>query len=337
MEGADGEGGGRLGMNYKMRREYSIKYLRIITNTECNLKCYFCHKEGNLGTSRNDRLSVDEILACAQMFYSLGFRKFKLLGGEPSLRRDVPLLISRIRSFSEKIDISMVSNGCAVVEQYGLYKSAGLNRINISLHSFTASRFCSRNFGSINELKKTFYAVEFLNERGMLSKVNYVLLRNDNENELPELLKWVGDHKLTLNILNVIYGPESESALKSKRYEYSDIKELLLKYYNPVKCEVTSSLESLPMTAYTLENGAKIKFKDFKLNDNPPYKLCNSCQYFQYCIEGTRAVKLNSEGEVQLCTFYRPESTFPLVKVLREEGYSNVFAQLHVFLEDMIR
>ncbi|MEM3653592.1 MAG: radical SAM protein, partial [Candidatus Bathyarchaeia archaeon] len=111
-----------------------VTNLRISITELCNLKCFYCHKEGMNSSSRE--LKADEIFKITKAALRLGIDRFKLTGGEPLIRKDVCEIISKIASLGEKVkDISMTTNGVLFANLASrLYKS-GLKRVNISLPS----------------------------------------------------------------------------------------------------------------------------------------------------------------------------------------------------------
>ena len=82
--------------------KYSIlkktEYLRISANTECNLNCKYCHNEGE--EKKSGQLPKNELLLFTKMLFDIGVKKIKFIGGEPMLRKDLPEIISAIRSWS---------------------------------------------------------------------------------------------------------------------------------------------------------------------------------------------------------------------------------------------
>ncbi len=122
----------------------TVDYLRISLIDRCNFRCQYCMPEGaELDyILRQELLTHEELLTLLEeVFIPVGFRKFRLTGGEPLLRPGVVDLVRAIASFPETQDLSMTTNGFLLTKMaQGLY-DAGLRRINISLDSFDPETF----------------------------------------------------------------------------------------------------------------------------------------------------------------------------------------------------
>ncbi|MEM4033624.1 MAG: radical SAM protein, partial [Sulfolobales archaeon] len=94
----------------------------------------FCHREGSQYIV-SDELSFDDIGILAEALSNVGIRKYKVTGGEPLLRSDVVDIIRVLKDYGKAEDLSMTTNGFYLGEYIGDLVDAGLNRINISLHT----------------------------------------------------------------------------------------------------------------------------------------------------------------------------------------------------------
>lgn len=121
-----------------------VDYLRISLIDRCNFRCQYCMPEGEELNYllKQDLLTQQEIITLLQeVFIPLGFRKFRLTGGEPLLRPDIVEIVRNIASFPETQDISMTTNGYLLANLAQDLYNAGLKRINISLDSLSAETF----------------------------------------------------------------------------------------------------------------------------------------------------------------------------------------------------
>ncbi|MDJ0511167.1 MAG: GTP 3',8-cyclase MoaA [Crocosphaera sp.] len=169
-----------------------VDYLRISLIDRCNFRCQYCMpEEAELNyILRQDLLTHEEIITLLEtVFIPLGFRKFRLTGGEPLLRPGVVELVKDIASLSATEDLSMTTNGYLLASlAEDLYK-AGLKRINISLDSLN-----SETFNSIigrpksNLWQHTWLGIKTAYEVGFDPlKLNVVVIPGVNEKEIEPL------------------------------------------------------------------------------------------------------------------------------------------------------
>lgn len=122
----------------------TIDYLRISLIDKCNFRCQYCMPEGaKLNYVLNQELLTNqEILSLVRdVFIPLGFRKFRLTGGEPLLRPDVVDLVRDLAQLPETEDLAMTTNGFLLANLAQPLYDAGLKRINISLDSLNPETF----------------------------------------------------------------------------------------------------------------------------------------------------------------------------------------------------
>lgn len=138
-------------------------------------------EEGMLWMHRDELLTFEEIARVVRILVSLGVSHVRLTGGEPLMRRDLPLLIQMIRPGIE--DLALTTNGYFLADHVHELRSSGLDRINISLDSLDAGRFAA--MVRRDDFARVWAGVE-ASERAGLSpiKLNVVLIRNVNENEI---------------------------------------------------------------------------------------------------------------------------------------------------------
>jgi cyclic pyranopterin phosphate synthase len=109
----------------------------------CNFNCYFCHNEGQPKTitaNTPEFLTPADYGWISKLAFDYGFRKFKITGGEPTLRQDLSEIISQIKAAGVQ-DLSMITNGARLKFVSAMLKKAGLGRVNVSLYSLNPKTF----------------------------------------------------------------------------------------------------------------------------------------------------------------------------------------------------
>ena len=111
-------------------------YLRISLTERCSLRCVYCMPEDGVDLTPSEKLlSVDETVRLAGMFVRAGVTKIRLTGGEPTVRRDLPDIVSSLDALRPHglQDVSITTNGIALKRMLPSLKAAGLDRVNLSL------------------------------------------------------------------------------------------------------------------------------------------------------------------------------------------------------------
>ncbi|MEX2527472.1 MAG: GTP 3',8-cyclase MoaA [Gemmatimonadota bacterium] len=163
----------------------TIEYLRISVTDKCNLRCVYCMPmEGLPWLSRDEILSYEEIAGIVATMAGMGLRRVRITGGEPLVRKDLPLLVEQLSRIREIEDISLSTNGVLLADQADALRDAGLNRINLSLDSLEPQRVdsISRRTGVFPKVMAGLDAAERVGFAPI--KLNVVLIRGENDHEL---------------------------------------------------------------------------------------------------------------------------------------------------------
>jgi GTP 3',8-cyclase len=172
--------------------------LRISVTDKCNFRCTYCMPKDVFGPGykflpQDALLTFEEITRFARISTELGVEKIRLTGGEPTLRRDLPKLIELLAQLrnarGEPIDLTLTTNGSTLVKQARALKSAGLNRITVSLDSLDDATFKAMNdvdFPVADVLK----GIDAAQAAGLAPiKVNMVVKRGVNDTGITHIAK----------------------------------------------------------------------------------------------------------------------------------------------------
>ena len=120
----------------------SHQYLRISLTDRCNFRCQYCMPhEGMVWQPKETLLTYEEIERLARIFVRLGVTKIRLTGGEPTVREDLPVLIQKLSRIEGLQHLAMTTNGTSLSQWGSVYKTSGLNSVNISLDTLNPQRF----------------------------------------------------------------------------------------------------------------------------------------------------------------------------------------------------
>mmetsp|Transcript_15484 Transcript_15484/g.39968 ORF Transcript_15484/g.39968 Transcript_15484/m.39968 type:complete len:404 (-) Transcript_15484:351-1562(-) len=161
-------------------------YLRMSLTERCSLRCVYCMPEDGVNLTPSSRLlTTDETLRIARLFVRAGVDKIRLTGGEPTVRPDLPEIVSALNELRPMglRQIAMTSNGIALPRKLPKLVSNGLDRLNLSLDTLDRQRFVqlTRRDG----LARVLEAIDLALELGMAPlKLNVVLMAGTNDDEL---------------------------------------------------------------------------------------------------------------------------------------------------------
>jgi len=167
--------------------------LRISVIDRCNFRCPYCMPDEAYPASHaflraRERLDFDEIERLARVFVSLGVRKLRLTGGEPLLRRDLPVLVARLAAIEGVEDLALTTNGALLPRYVVPLRDAGLQRLTLSMDSVDAEVF-RRMSGGRGELAQIEAAIAAAEAAGFARlKINCVVMRGVNDDGLLDLV-----------------------------------------------------------------------------------------------------------------------------------------------------
>ena len=170
-----------------------IHYLRISLTDHCNLRCLYCMPEEMTFRPSAELLQDDEILRLVRLFARLGFTKFRLTGGEPTIRAGIVPLVEAIAHTPGVRTLTMTTNGVLFSHLAAPLAQAGLQRVNFSLDTLEPDKFQRlTRFGSLDQVWAGIQAAE---RAGFIPiKINSVVVRDYNQVDAIELARLTLDH-----------------------------------------------------------------------------------------------------------------------------------------------
>lgn len=164
----------------------SITYLRVSLTDRCNYRCTYCMpEEGVELVPRSEVLSFEEIERLVRVFAGLGVRRLRLTGGEPTVRKDMALLVARLAVVPGIDEVVMTTNGHILADLAGRLRAAGMAEVNVSLDTLDPDRF--RALTRRGDLARVVAGIDAALAAGMKVKLNAVALRGFNEGELAAI------------------------------------------------------------------------------------------------------------------------------------------------------
>lgn len=182
-------------------------YLRISVTDRCNLRCVYCMPaEGLDWKPREEILTFEEIERVAGVFVGLGIDKIRLTGGEPTVRKDIETLISRLASLSDAVPVLMTTNGLTLASRAKAYWEAGLRGLNVSLDTLKPDRFLSMT--RRDRFDDVWRGIEAALEAGFAPiKLNAVVIRDQNDDELADFVELTRERPIQVRFIEVMPFP----------------------------------------------------------------------------------------------------------------------------------
>ncbi|MEZ4540442.1 MAG: GTP 3',8-cyclase MoaA [Chloroflexota bacterium] len=159
----------------------NINYLRISLTDRCNLRCVYCMPEDMTFRPRAELMQDDEVLRLVRIFADLGFHKFRLTGGEPTVRANIVDLVREMAATPGVEKVAMTTNGLLLDRLAQPMAAAGLKRVNISIDTLDPDKFKKlTRWGEVEDVWRGIRAAE---AAALEIKLNAVVVRNYNDRE----------------------------------------------------------------------------------------------------------------------------------------------------------
>ncbi|MEZ5990663.1 MAG: GTP 3',8-cyclase MoaA [Planctomycetota bacterium] len=287
-----------------------LRSLRLSVTDRCNLRCAYCMPEEDYTwLPKPDILDFGEVERLVRVFVGLGVDRLRLTGGEPLLRRDLPVLVGALARVEGVRDLALTTNGILLADQARDLRAAGLHRLTVSLDTLDRERFL--RLARRDELARTLRGIEAAAEAGFTgTKLDTVVIRGTNEDEVPALLGWA-----------------LERGLEPRFIEYMDVGGATR--WHPTL--VVSREEILARVAAVhgpaepvVEPGSSAPAERFRLADGRVFGIIASTTQ-PFCASCDRS-RLTADGHWFLCLYAR--TGLDLRAPLREHGDLEAIARL---------
>ncbi|MGH9449137.1 MAG: GTP 3',8-cyclase MoaA [Terriglobia bacterium] len=178
-----------------------MRSLRISVTDRCNLRCRYCMPEDEYAwVEREEILAFEEIAALTRIFAGLGVRRIRITGGEPLLRHDLPALVEMLAAMPLVEDLALTTNGVLLARMAQSLRRAGLKRVTVSLDTLLPVRF--RALTRSGALGAVLEGIEEARRCGFEPvKINTVVMRGFNDDEIPSLLEFSRNHAAEIRFI----------------------------------------------------------------------------------------------------------------------------------------
>ena len=268
-----------------------IRSLRVSVTDKCNFRCRYCMPaEGLEWLPRDEVLSFEEIARIVRVLSEMGVDEVRLTGGEPLVRRDLPVLVSFLSEIPGVRDLSLTTNGVLLDRLAGPLVEAGLRRLNVSLDSLSHIRFAEiTRRDALDRVLAGLEEAERYQELRPI-KVNCVAIRGFTEEEVPALAELARRKPYVVRFIEFMPLDADEAWKEDEVLTGGEIRALI---------EERWPLEEIP--AKPSSTARRFRFADgageigFVNPVSEPF--CSSCD----------RIRLTADGQLRTCLFSRRE------------------------------
>jgi cyclic pyranopterin phosphate synthase len=253
--------------------------------------------------AKSEVLSFSEIERLARVFTGLGVTQIRLTGGEPLVRRELHKLVGSLCGIPGIVDLSLTTNAALLAEQAQALYDAGLHRINVSIDTLRPDRFREiTQRGDLETVLKGLFAAQAVGMKPI--KINAVVIRGFNDDELIELLAFSRKHGFEMRFIEYMDVGNANGWTLEKTYTKREMLEVIHAHF-PVRA-VGRAGGSAPAVDYEfLDGSGKVG-----IIGSVTEPFCSSC---------TR-IRLTADGKLVTCLF---ASTGFDIKALMRQGASD--------------
>lgn len=304
----------------------TIDYLRISVTDRCNERCLYCMPEGYKGWAKKaDHLSASEIVRIVEASCGLGFRKFRLTGGEPLLRQDIEEIAAGIWSLPGVQTLGVSTNGLRLARHADGLKRAGVRSLNISLDALSPEVYRAVTGGDVAEVLRGIDAA--CAAQFEVIKLNCVLMRGVNESELWPLVEFAAGRGLLVRFIELM--PVSSAGVLGEEQFFSvqDAMQLLSKH-DTLRAIPEYRPGNGPARYYEMSrSGARIGFIGALTTPD----FCGTCNKLRLTADGKLRPCLGRHGELDLLPALREEGDLQatILEAIRNKPENHEFAECY--------
>ena len=287
-----------------------VRDLRISVTDRCNLRCVYCMPaEGMPWLPKADLLTYEEIARFTRVCLSLGVDGVRLTGGEPTVRADLPVLVRLLNGLAPDLDLSLTTNGLKLVAMAEELRAAGLRRVNVSLDTLDPARF--HRIARRDRFHDVIAGLEAARRAGLSPiKVNAVLMKDFNEDEVVPLARWARENGYQLRFIEWMPLDFGHTWERWKLVPAAEILERVNAEFPLAPARVTDP--SAPASLFDYADG----MGSVGVIASVTRPFCGHCD----------RIRLTADGQIRTCLFSHKEYDFR--RAMRDGAGDDVIADM---------
>lgn len=270
-------------------------YLRISLTDACNFRCFYCMPNEEVSCTPNAQLmQADEIITIAKQFVAMGVTKIRLTGGEPLVRKEARKIITELSKLP--VELCITTNGALIHLYKDVFLNTTIRSVNISLDTLEEEKFMLLT--KRDHFKQVFENMEWLLQNDFSVKVNAVLIKGINDNEINDFIELTRYKRLHIRFIEFM--PFTDNGWEDKRLvSQQEILDTATTKYDVMKLYDEQNATAKKYKAI----GCEGTFAIISTMTNP---FCDSCN----------RIRLTADGKIKNCLFSQTETD--LLSALRK-------------------
>ena len=272
----------------------TVDYLRVSVTDRCDFRCVYCMAEDMTFLPKKDLLTLEELDRLCSGFIKKGVRKLRLTGGEPLVRKNIMQLfrgLSRHLQSGALEELTLTTNGSQLAKYAEELVDCGVRRVNVSLDTLDRDKF--KQITRWGELGKVMEGMAAALKAGLAVKINAVALKDVNEFEIEDMLKWAHGEGFDFTLIETMPLGEIEEDRTDQYLPLSLVRQRLEEKYTLT--EIPYKTGGPARYVEVAETGGRLGFIT-PLTHN----FCESCNRVRVTCTGTLFMCLGQDDAADL-------------------------------------
>lgn len=272
----------------------AVTYLRVSVTDRCDFRCTYCMAEHMTFLPKKDLLTLEELDRICSAFIAKGVRKLRLTGGEPLVRKNIMHLIrglSRHLQTGALDELTLTTNGSQLARYADELADCGVKRINVSIDTLDPEKF--RTITRWGDVNRVIEGIDAAQKAGIRVKINAVALKEFNEFEIPELIRWAHGRDMDMTLIETMPMGEIDADRTDQYLPLSRLRSDLGQQF---------TLSDIPYQTGGPARYVKIKETGGRLGFITPltHNFCESCNRVRLTCTGMLYMCLGQNDEADL-------------------------------------
>lgn len=293
-----------------------VSYLRVSVTDRCDFRCTYCMAENMNFLPKKDLLTLEELDRLCSAFIAKGVRKLRLTGGEPLVRKNIMFLIRNLARHLESgalDELTLTTNGSQLARFAAELADCGVRRINVSLDTLDPRKFAE--ITRWGDFAKVMEGVEAAQKAGIRVKLNAVALKDFNEDEIADLLRYAHGNGMDLTLIETMPMGETGEDRTDRYLPLSTVRQRL---------ETQFTLSDIPYRTGGPARYVEVKETGGRLGFITPltHNFCESCNRVRLTCTGTLYMCLGQDDAADLRAALRASDDDTLLAAAIDEAIS---------------
>ncbi|MBO9654539.1 MAG: GTP 3',8-cyclase MoaA [Agrobacterium tumefaciens] len=277
----------------------AITYLRVSVTDRCDFRCTYCMSEHMTFLPKKDLLTLEELDRLCSVFITRGVRKLRLTGGEPLVRKNI---MSLVRNLGRHVqsgtldELTLTTNGSQLSKFAAELADCGVRRINVSLDTLDAQKF--RQITRWGDIDRVMEGLDAAQAAGIKVKLNAVALKDFNDAEMPELMRFAHGRGMDLTVIETMPMGEIEEDRTDRYLPLSKLRADLEQNFTLIDSDYQTGGPARYVTVK--ETGGRLGFIT-----PMTHNFCESCNRVRLTCTGTLYMCLGQDDAADLRTALR--------------------------------